>query len=68
MAWLLDGAGLPTRCTVPGSAGASFVISRHEEDALWKTFFMAAPERPRVFEPSSKRRKRVAGSLPRDMV
>ena len=27
---------------------------RQEEDALWQAFFTAAPERRRVFEPSSK--------------
>jgi len=35
-----------------------------EEDGLWQAFFTAAPARRRVFEPSSKRRKRAAGPVP----
>src|SRR5829696_8071874 len=55
-----------SRCTVPDCDGASSFLSRQEEDALWQTFFMAAPARRRVFEPSSKRRKRASGPWPRD--
>src|SRR4051812_25009659 len=49
-------------CVVPESRGA---LSRDEEDALWQEFYTAAPAQRRVFEPSSKRRKkRPASSLP----
>jgi len=51
-------------CAVPDSDGALSILSRQEEDALWEAFFTAAPARRRVFEPSSKRRKRAAGPLP----
>jgi len=53
-----------TRSTVPESEGASSILSRQEEDVLWEAFFTAAPARRRVFEPSSKRRKRAPGPLP----
>lgn len=36
---------------------------RQAGDALWQEFFTAAPARRRVFEPSSKRRKKVAVPL-----
>src|SRR4051794_23029205 len=50
------------KCVVPESRGA---LSRDEEDALWQEFYTAAPAQRRVFEPSSKRRKkRPASSLP----
>ena len=39
--------------------------SRQEEDVLWQAFCMAAPARRRVFEPSSKRRKRAPAPLQR---
>jgi hypothetical protein len=55
------------RCVVPESDGASSILSRQEEDALWEAFFTAAPARRRVFEPSSKRRKRAPGPLPLDI-
>ena len=51
-----------TRCVVPGSSGAS--LTREGEDALWRQVFTAQPERRRVFEPSSKRRKRAPGPWP----
>jgi hypothetical protein len=47
-------------CAVPVCDGASSILTRQAEDALWQEFFTAAPERRRVFEPSSKRRKKVA--------
>ncbi|HZZ26198.1 MAG TPA: hypothetical protein VFE60_28215, partial [Roseiarcus sp.] len=47
-----------TRCVVPDSDGASLSLIRQGEDALWQAFFTAAPARRRVFEPSSKHRKR----------
>jgi hypothetical protein len=53
------------RCLVPESDGAPSSLIRQEEDALWGAFFTAAPERRRVFEPSSKRRKRVVAPSPR---
>jgi len=52
------------KCAVPDFDGASSILSRQEEDALWQVFFTAAPARRRVFEPSSKRRKRAPGPLP----
>jgi Aspartyl protease len=52
------------RCAVPDSDGASSILSRQKEDALWEVFFTVAPARRRVFEPSSKHRKRAAGPLP----
>jgi site-specific DNA recombinase len=55
------------RCAVPDSDGASSILSRQEEDVLWQAFFTAAPARRRVFEPSSKHRKRAPGPLPPDM-
>lgn len=66
---VLDGltpiSGPPeARCAVPDSDGASSILSRQEEDALWEVFFTAAPARRRVFVPSSKRRKRAPGPLP----
>jgi O-methyltransferase domain len=48
-------------CVVPGCRGA---FSREQEDALWQQVFMAQPARRRVFEPSSKGRKRRAASSP----
>ena len=48
----IDGAS-PAWGLVPACDGAS--LSRQEEDALWQAFFMAAPERRREFEPSSRR-------------
>lgn len=48
-----------SRCVVPTCSGASS-LSRQEENALWEVFFTVAPARRRVFEPSSKRRKRVS--------
>src|SRR5271168_5292433 len=52
------------RCVVPDSDGASLSLIRQGEDALWQAFFTAAPARRRVFEPSSKRRKRAPAPLP----
>jgi putative transposase len=52
------------RCVVPDCDGASLILSRQEEDALWEVFFTAAPARRRVFEPNSKRRKKAPGPLP----
>jgi hypothetical protein len=49
-------------CVVPGSSGAS--LAREGEDALWQQVFTAQPERRRVFEPSSKRRKKAPGPWP----
>jgi hypothetical protein len=43
-------------CLVPESRGA--ILTRESEEALWQTFFTAAPAQRREFEPSSKRRKR----------
>jgi hypothetical protein len=34
-------------------------LTREGEDALWQQVFTAQPERRRVFEPSSKRRKKA---------
>jgi hypothetical protein len=45
-----------TSCLVPESRGA--ILTRESEEALWQTFFTAAPAQRREFEPSSKRRKR----------
>src|SRR5271170_5096425 len=53
------------RCAVPECNGASSFLSRQEEDVLWQAFCMAAPARRRVFEPSSKRRKRAPAPLQR---
>ncbi len=53
-----------SRCVVPECNGASLILSRQEEDALWEVFFTAAPARRRVFEPNSKRRKKAPGPLP----
>ena len=58
---------ISARCVVPDSDGASLILNRQEEDALWQVFFTAAPERRRVFEPSSKRRKKAPGPLRRGM-
>jgi hypothetical protein len=52
------------RCVVPECDGASLILSRQEEDALWEVFFTAAPARRRVYEPNSKRRKKAPGLLP----
>ncbi|OYR22308.1 transcriptional regulators family protein [Brucella grignonensis] len=52
------------RCVVPDCDGASLILSRQDEDVLWQVFFTAAPARRRIFEPSSKRRKRAPGPLP----
>jgi hypothetical protein len=46
----------------PESRDATF--TRDGEEALWQAVFMAAPERLREFEPSSKRRKRRAAPWP----
>jgi hypothetical protein len=53
-----------TRCVVPGCDGACSVLTRQEEDALWRQAFMAQPARRREFEPSSKRRKRRPAPWP----
>ena len=58
----LNATVAPARCAVPGSSGAS--LAREGEDALWQQVFMAQPERRRVFEPSSKRRKRAPAPWP----
>ena len=58
------GAAELARCVVPDCDGASLPFIRQEEDALWQAFFTTAPERRRIFEPSSKRRNRAAGPLP----
>jgi acyl carrier protein len=55
----------PARCGVPECNGASSFLSGQEEDVLWQAFCMAAPARRRVFEPSSKRRKRAPAPLQR---
>ncbi|MBY0335060.1 MAG: hypothetical protein K2X11_00495 [Acetobacteraceae bacterium] len=49
------------RCSVPWSGGA---FAREQEDALWQLVFTAQPERSRVFEPSSKRRKNAPEPSP----
>ena len=54
-----------TSCAVPECNGASSFLSCQEEDVLWQAFCMAAPARRRVFEPSSKRRKRAPAPLQR---
>jgi hypothetical protein len=59
-------ASSDARCVVSESDGASSILNRQEEDALWEAFLTAAPARRRVFEPSSKRRKRAPGPLPLD--
>jgi colicin import membrane protein len=41
------------RCLVPESRDAN--LSRQAEEALWQSFFMAAPVQRREFEPNSKR-------------
>jgi hypothetical protein len=46
-------------CLVPGCDGAT--LTREGEEALWQQFYMAAPELRRVFEPSSKGRKKAPG-------
>ena len=51
-----------TNCLVPESHDA--ILTRDSEEALWQTFFTAAPAQRREFEPSSKRRKRRAAPLP----
>src|SRR5258708_259404 len=53
---------LQARCSVPECNGAS--LSRQGEDALWQQLFTAQPARRRVFEPSSKRRKKVPAPWP----
>ena len=59
--FIYHSSGVP-RCSVPESHGAK--LTRAGEEALWQAFFMAAPERRREFEPSSKRRKRRAVPWP----
>jgi len=54
------------KCSVPESRGA--ILTRESEEALWQTFFTAAPAQRREFEPSSKRRKRRPVSSPASMV
>lgn len=39
---------------VPDSDGASSILNRQEEDALWEMSFTGVLTRGRVFEPSSK--------------
>jgi len=52
-------------CSVPESRGA--ILTRESEEALWQTFFTAAPAQRREFEPSSKRRKRRPVTSPAAM-
>jgi MFS family permease len=58
----IDGASYAASCLVPESRDAT--LTRDGEEALWQAVFMAAPERHREFEPSSKRRKRRAAPWP----
>lgn len=49
-------------CLVPGSRDAK--LSREVEEALWQSFFTAAPAQRREFVPNSKRRKKRRARLP----
>ena len=57
-------SGTCSRCLVPESRDAN--LRRQAEEALWQSFFMAAPEQRREFEPNSKRRKRRRACWPGD--
>ena len=53
---------IASNCVVLECRGA--LISRDEEEALWRQVFTAQPERRREFEPSSKGRKRRPAPWP----
>jgi hypothetical protein len=53
---------LRPRCAVPGSDGASSILSRQEEDALWEVFFTAAPAQRRVAPSLNRQIRRPAVS------
>src|SRR5688572_28202447 len=64
---LCDGTksqGEIARCSVPECRDA--ILTGESEDALWQSFFTAAPAQRREFEPSSKRRKRRPAPSPSD--